>query len=352
MRAISRRLSIAAAAAIVPVAAGLLPASAASPRTTGHSATATASAASTTRIAPVAGDGDYLVYVIGRSSHKDFIIGDNKTTGTLHVLTKSGRTRTLGAIGPEPGFELVGSILLESTFAGSTETTHWWNLASSKHGTTTETDGSRVVSAAPDGWLATTGKGGAHVVYHHTDGKVTDIKDPLPGSVDYAVSGGISGFTVAGDNDENGNGEIVYIPWAHLTRHTVLQKPQDGKENSCGEVGIKWAACGLDSTVAPLALIRLSDGKQVKMTKPCAFSAPALFSDTAAWVSAGTVKGCPSGRVEMFNTKGHVTTSSSHKYAWFVRAGALGWFVTSYKKQTALLGLKTANGKPTVLVTT
>jgi hypothetical protein len=323
---------------------------------TGHPTTAAtpmaASPASKTRIAPVAGDENYLAYVIGTSSHKKFIIGNDQTTGTLHVLNRSGHTKDLGAIGLEPEFALVGSILLESTFSNSTQTTQWWDLANSTHGTTTETDGEKVVSAAPDGWLVTTGKGGAHLTYRHTDGTTTTVKDPLPPSVDYAVSSGVSGFTLAGDNDENANGEIVYIPWAHLRRHTVLHKPQDGKENSCDNVGLKWAACGLDSTKSPLALIRLSDHKQVKMTKPCAFSAPALFGDTAAWVNPGTAKGCPGGRVEMFDTKGHITTSTRRTYAWFVRAGALGRFVTSYKTQTELLGLKTANGKPKVLVKT
>ncbi|HTW20052.1 MAG TPA: hypothetical protein VME70_07570 [Mycobacteriales bacterium] len=341
MRTVSRVLAAAATAVLVPCLAAALPAASAANAAAGTTPTAH------TGIAPVAGGARYLAYVRGTTTHKSYVPGD-ETTGTLHVLTATGKRLDLGPIMPRPGFSLVDATLIETSFSGPTENLKWWDLAKGTHGSATGAASEWAVGAAPDGWLLTTKVGGGHVIYQHFGGKRTDLGRPLPAGVGYSAVTGASGFVAYGDNDENGNGEIVFAPWAHPTKHTVLQKPK-GQENSCSAVDVHWAACGLsDLTHSPLALIRVSDGKQVRTTNRCRFEFPALFGNHAAWVNPGS-KGCPRGTVEMLDSHGHLTVSTRHGYNWYFRVGALGRFVTTNKAQTELLGLRTANGTPKVL---
>ena len=339
MRMTSRVLAAAATVLLVPSVAGALPASSA--------VAAPAASAGHVRIAPVAGSATYLAYVRGTTTHKTYLPGD-ETSGTLHVLTSSGKRLSLGAISRYPGFSLVGSTLVETSISGSTQHLKWWDLANHSHGSAAIAAPQRAVGAAPHGWLVTSKVGGGHVVYQRFGGKSTDLGDPLPAGVGFSVVTGASGFVAFGNNDENGNGEIVYVPWAHPSKHTVLQKPK-GQENSCSAVDAHWAACGLvDLLHSPLALIRVSDGKQVRTTNRCRFDSPALFSSHAAWVNPGS-KGCPGGQVEMLDSHGHLTASTRHDFDWRLHVGALDRFVTTNKAQTEVLGLRTANGTPKVL---
>jgi hypothetical protein len=337
MRMALHGLAAAALITVIPLVGGLLPASGAASRTfvTAH-----------LQVAPVAGSAEYLAYVTGTNGHKAYIPGD-ATSGTLHVVSKSGHRMDLGAIAPRSGFSLVASTLIETSFSGTSENLQWWDLANALHGSTSLAAPGRVEGAAPDGWLTTTQVSGGRVFYRHFNGTSTALGDPVPGDVDFAVLTGASGFVAFSDSDENGNGEIVYAPWSHLRTHRVLQKP-DGQENGCGAVDVGWAACALGLPHSPLALISVTDGKQIRTTNRCRFEDPALVTNHAAWVDPG-FKGCTRGRVEMLNSHGQITVSTRHDYNWFFHVGALDQFVTTNDAQTKVLGLRTANGRPKVL---
>jgi hypothetical protein len=333
-----RGLAAAAIFTVIPLVAGLLPASEAATHT---------SAAEHLQVAPVAGSAHYLAYVTGTSGHKSFVPGD-ATSGTLHVLTQSGNRMNLGAIARDPGFSLVASTLIETSFAGTTENVRWWDLADATHGSASVAAPKRVVGAAPDGWLTTTQIAAGRILYQHFYGRTTNLGDPLPAHVGLSVVTGPSGFVAQSEGNEDGNGEIVYLPWSHPHTHRVLQKPK-GQENACSAVDAHWAACSLASLPhSPLALIRVTDGKQVRTTNRCRFDIPAVFTGHAAWVEPGS-QGCTRGRLEMLNRHGQITASTRHDYNSYFRVGALDQFVTTNKPQTKLLGLRAANGNPKVL---
>lgn len=312
--------------------------------------TSSSSRATQRRLAPVEGSADYLVYVVGNTRHKAYVPAAEKT-GTLYVKSRSGKVRNLGAILPEPSFSLVGSTLVETTFTSpAVELVSWWDLSGKAHGSFSVTAPERVVAAAPHGWLTTTNTDGAPLFYRHLDGTTTNLGHPLPKGVGYSVTTGAAGYVAFSDNDENGNGEITYASWKHPTKHRVLQKAGGQDNNSCGAVGSKWAVCGLyDVKHHPVALIRLSDSKQVRTTDKCRSGSAALVSGKAAWINHGP-KGCTTGRLEMFSSHGHLTKSSRHNYNWRFQVGGLSKFVTTNKTQTKILGLTKANGTPKVLV--
>lgn len=342
---VSRRLLTGAVAALVPI----VPLAIAAAPATAATTTSVSATAAKPRVAPVAGSADYLAYVVGTSSHKAYVPAAEKT-GTLYVRSRSGKTRKLGAMAWEPFFSLVDSTLIEMSFSGpGTEHVSWWNLASKAHGSFTVAAPTRVVAAAPHGWLLTSGVGGGTLSYRHFDGTTTKLGHPTPTGVDYDVTAGAAGYVAFSNNDENGNGEIVYSSWKHSTKRVVLQKAGGSDGNACSNVGAKWALCGLyDVKHQPVALIRLSDAKQVRTTDRCRSASGALVSAKAAWVNYGS-KGCTKGRVEMFDTHGHLTKSSRHDYNWRFQLSGLSRLVTTNQAQTKVLGLTKANGTPKVL---
>ena len=346
---VSRRLITGVVAALVPIIPLVVAVSPATAATTSASATAT-----TRRVAPVAGSADYLAYVVGTSSRKAYIPGNEKT-GTLYVRSRSGKVRKLGAMAPDPDFSLVGSTLIEmSVSATDTEHVSWWDLASKAHGSFSVggNESRWVVAAAPHGWLMMSRgaeEGDEALSYRHFDGTTTNLGHPTRAGVGYNVVAGAAGYVAYSNNDENGDGEIVYSSWKHPTKRIVLQKPGGVDGNFCNEVGTKWALCGLyDLSHSPVALIRLSDAKQVRTTARCRSPYGALVSAKAAWVNRGS-KGCTKGRVEMFDTHGHITKSSRHNYNWRFQLSGLSRLVTTNQAQTKVLGLTKANGTPKVL---
>lgn len=302
------------------------------------------------RYVPLAGNAHYLVYAEATSTQRLYPWFLNRYV-KLYELGSSGEPKALGEAGPAAEVFLVKSnlVVVSGDGAGDNEElVRWWDLSTDKSGHLQTKD--PVVGATPDGLLYELTEGSVSVVSESYSGARVDFGDPLRPGVGYSVTVGPDGFVSAANNDEDGDGEIVYVPWAHPGRDRVLQDSTGATdiEPTCPVVESVYVVCSTDSG---LVQYPVHGGRPTAAKAAKCFRSVTMVNSQLAWTSQPSTQSgapCNNSKVGELTASGTIE-HSARDYDYTKIVTAFGRLVVATEGQRELVTLRAANAAPGIL---
>jgi hypothetical protein len=334
---------------------GATTATAAGAGSTNHSRSAGQSSQDVAQIVAVAGSSRFLAYI-----QYPTVDGKPAKTGQLYERTSQGTRRKLGTVptysGNDPLLEnlysIAGRYLALGTVNGAK--VRVWNLNTGQEYDRTTPQRVSEIAAAPDGYLVVTSAkrrtGYQKLETVSLSGTVRSLPDPYPPGSSYGVTVNASRYVAFRDGGVSrpwGAKTATFAHPGHITTLIGNRGVTSTPTTVCGVPSAHFVACDTESNGYRLQTYNL-DGRLIAHTGAYESDyspAPVAVANSTFWLTMA-----PNSQLEELARSGEVT-GSTRTFADDGPMLAFHKIVVDSLDQTALLEVKSATSKPTVLVT-
>lgn len=300
-----------------------------------------------TQIEAVAGSARFLAYIEYAT-----VDGHPAKLAQLFERTAQGATRKVGTVNRRLSeFSLVGRYL-SSALVSADGRVRVWNLNTGREHDRTTPHLAEWFGAAPHGYLiiqARQDEAGYHnLATVSLSGTVTSLGSPFPSGSHYNVTVNAHRYVAYVIDGSRPRG-VRTATFAHPGQITTVMR-SNGRSSApmtyCGVPSARFIACDTDSNRYALQIRSLS-GKLVASTSRFdgLYQRPAMVAGSAYWLTQ-----TPRSRLRQLTSAGTVTTST-REFANDDPISAFHEVILGARGKTALLALKSATAKPTLIVT-